>query len=219
MREWVGRAWPILLIGVLLYMAVGIWLLGGQIGYLAARVRTQQSSLSEFWAAGARAFWPLLGASLLMLVAFGGLALIVVGGAALSTAMPGWLLAILLVILWIALVWVAIRLAFWFIAIVVDHAGPVGGFRASVRATRGYWWRLFGLILLLALISFGVQLPFGLLEGVGRLVGGAAALVTRVVGAVGGGIANVYVGFVFTAAFIRFYEDAKGETLNTSGSV
>jgi len=219
-REWVGRAWPILLIGVLLGLAVSTWLAGAQIGYLAARVRTQQSSLSQFWAAGARAFWPLLGVLFLMLVAVGGLALIMGWGiAALGAAIPGWLLAILLVILWIALVWVAIRLAFWLIAIVVDRTGPVGGLRASLRATRGRWWQLFGLILLLILISIGVRFPFGLLEGLGRLAGGAAMLATQLVGGVVGGVANVYLSFMFMAACIRFYEDAKGETLNTSVSV
>lgn len=217
-QEWVGRAWPVLLVGVLLFVAVSIWLFGGQIGYLAQRVMTQQSSLSQFWTAGARAFWPLLGASLLMFVAFGGLALLVGVGAAPRAAVPDWFLAVLVVILCVALVWVAIRLAFWFIAIVVDRTGPIGGFRASLRATRGRWWRLFGLILLLTLISIGVQLPLGLLEGLGRLAGGAAMLATQLISGVVGGIAKVYLGFASLAAFIRFYEDAKAATASTSGS-
>jgi hypothetical protein len=214
-QEWLGRAWPILLILFLLFVAVSVWLLGAQTGYLAKRVMTQQSSLGEFWAAGARAFWPLLGAWGLILLALGAIGLVVWGVAALSAAMPGWLLTILLVILWIGLMWLAIRLAFWLIAVVVDHVGPLGGLRASLRATRGHWWRLFGLLAIWLLIGFGVQLPLELLQELGNVAGGALALVAGLTGAVVGGIANVYLGFASLAAFIRFYEDTKPAPVST----
>ena len=212
-REWTGRAWPVLLVGVLLLVAVSIWLLGGQIGYLAKRVITQQSSLAEFWAAAKRSFVPLLGASGLMVVvvvvAFGVVALLVWGIAILLTNAPIWVSVIWRYLLWGAFIWVAIRLAFWLIAIVVDRAGPVGGLRASLRATRGRWWRLFGLVVLWVLISFGVQLPFGLLQELGNVTGGTLALIAGFISTVAGGIANVYITFASLAAFIRFYEDAK----------
>ena len=67
-----------LLLVALCAVAAFLWLYGGQIGYLAQRVTTQQASLSTFWAAGGRAFWPLVGASLLALLVFGGALLAVV---------------------------------------------------------------------------------------------------------------------------------------------
>jgi hypothetical protein len=209
---WLGRAWPILGILILLYLAAGTWLLGGQIGYLTARVRTQSGGLSEFWAAGARAFWPLLGASGLMVLGLLLAVLIVGAAAALAATAVRWLAAVLIGLLWIGFVWAAVRLAFWLVAVVADRVGPVGGLRASLRATRGHWWRLFGLLALWILISLGAQLPFGVLEWVGQLIGGAVEAVAQAISAVVGGIASVYISFASLAAFIRFYEDTKAAT-------
>lgn len=216
-REWFQRAWPVLLLVALLAVAAFLWLYGGQIGYLAQRVTTQQASLSTFWASGGRAFGPLVGASLLSLLIFGGALLVVVllTGIVASFAgpTPHWALVTVAVLFYLTLfigwVWLSIRLAFWFISIVVDRLGPLAGLRTSFRATRGRWWKVFWLSGLLGLIGIGVWLPFGLLEAVGNMVGGRAGPLISIISSLLNGVANLYVGFAYTAALIRFYEDTK----------
>ncbi|MBI2496287.1 MAG: hypothetical protein HYW10_07015 [Candidatus Omnitrophica bacterium] len=215
--EWFGRSWPVLVLCALFLIAASIWLYGGQIGYLAKRVTSQHASVSEFWVEGTRAFWALLGASLLGVLLFGGgvlgIVLIAAVGSAMSSATPQWLLVLLGVVFYAAAfggwIWLGVRLVFWFVAIVGDRVGPLAGFQASFRATRGRWWRAFGLVVLFVLIALGCWLPFGLLEAIGNLAGGQAALVAGLVSQVGSSVANLYVGFVSLAGFIRFYEDTK----------
>lgn len=215
---WFGRAWPVVLFCAVLFLAVGTWLSGGQIGYLAKRLLTGQAGLSEFWIVGARAFWPLLGATILGFLIIGGIALGVILivawlGSVLSTTLPVWLLRVLGLLTGaaalIGLIWLVVRLSCWPIAIVQDRVGPIAGLKASARATRGHMWFVIGLGLLLWLISVGVWLPFGVVEFLGGSLGGAAAAAMSLIGRLLGGVANLYAGFVSLAAFIRFYEDAK----------
>ena len=215
--EWFGRAWPVLLLCVLAVMAANLWLFGGQVGYLAKRVTTQQARIAEFWITGTRSFGSLLLGSLVSLLVLGGMllvsVLIAMAFSALSKTLPAGVLVVLGLILGFAilggLIWLFVRLSFWFIAIVVDRLGAVAGFKASLRATRGRWWQVAGLGLLVVLISWGAWLPFGLLEWLGHVIGGAASIIFGILGNVLGVAASLYAGFVALASFIRFYEDTK----------
>jgi len=213
---WVGRAWPVLLLVLLCMVSLGLWLQGGQIGYVAQHVRTAQASLPDFWRAGTKAFVPLLGtwgiglAAGIVLTLMGALAVWLL---ALLGAVAGWLAGLVGVVAGVAavagLVWLGVKLVFWYIAVVVDGAGPINGLKRSFHLTRGYWLPLFGLGVILGLISFGLQVGFGLVEGVGGLAGGLAATVFSVLSNVLGAVANLYLGFFGIAAFVRFYEDIK----------
>ena len=166
-------------------------------------------------AAGTRAFWSVLGAIGLMLLALVLVSLVVqvVGAvAALAGSAAKWLSAVVIVALWIGMVWAAIRLAFWLIAIVADQAGPVSGLRASLRATRGQWWRLFGLLAVWMLISIGARIPFVVLGMLGKIAGGSIQGAALLISGVGSVIAGTYLSFALLAAFIRFYEDTKAAT-------
>ena len=211
--QWFGRAWPALLIALLLAFAGNAWLNGGQIGYLAKQVTAQHAAVSEFWVAGSRAFLPLIGAWALSLLGMAGaiavLALVGTGLAALPEAARAVLGALIGFGFLAGFIWLIVRLAFWFIAIVVERIGPIAALKASFRVSRGRWWRLVGLGLLMALVSYAAWVPFGLLEWVGTLIGGGAAVALSLVGNVGGIVASLYVGFVALAAYLRFYEDAK----------
>jgi hypothetical protein len=211
--QWFGRAWPALLIALLLALAGNVWLNGGQIGYLAKQMTAPPARVSEFWVAGSRAFVPLIGAWALSLLGIAGavavLALIGVVLAALPEAARAVLGALIGLGFLAGFVWLIVRLAFWFIVVVVERAGPVAALKASFRVSRGRWWRLVGLGLLTALISYAAWVPFGLLEWVGTLIGGGAAVALGLVGNVGGIVVSLYVGFVALAAYLRFYEDAK----------
>lgn len=211
--QWFGRAWPMLLIALLLAAAGNVWLNGGQIGYLAKQVTAPPARVSEFWAAGTRAFLPLIGAWALSLAGVAAIVGILALVAALLALLPEAARAVLgtlvTVGLLIGFIWLVVRLAFWFIAIVVDRLGPIAAFKASFRASRGRWWRLVGLGLLMALISYVAWLPFALVEWLGNRIGGGAAVALGLIGNIGGILASLYVGFVALAAYLRFYEDAK----------
>ena len=214
MREWLGRAWPVIAVALLFMLAANVWLSGGQIAYLNAQLGHPPAKLSVFWQEGTRAFGRLLGAEALSMLAGAVLVLLLaLAMGALSPLPPavrnvfGFLmLAVLLVVG----VWLVVRLSFWFITVVVDGVGPVAGLKASWRATRGRWLKTAGLGLLVGFLSFGVSLVFRLIEWLGSLIGGSAAVMLGAAGALAGLVASLYVGFVALAAFVQFYRDAKG---------
>ena len=220
--DWLGHAWPILLICLLLVVAVSTWLNGGQIGYLTQLVRQQPAKLSDLVASGNRSFGALLVGSLLSMggIALVGVLMIIVAlvtakvGAASSqvAGVIGFMLAAAAIV---GLVWVGIRLVLWFVAIVVDRLGPIAGLRASFRTTRGLWWKTAGLLALFTLIFLGVALVIGLAEGLSNVVGGAAGSALGLISNLLRLVANFYLGFAMTAALIRFYEDTKSAAAST----
>lgn len=217
--EWLGRAWPVLLIAFLMALVAGVWLYGGQVGYLATRIRGTPTGVSTFWQSGTQAFGSLLVASLLAFAAVLGASLLVAAlGFVLSLLPPavGGALGILLILALVAaLAWLIVRVAFWAVAIVVDRLSPIAGLRASFRVTKGRWSKTFGLVALAALITMGAGLPFALLEAVGNLMEGTVGRVIVFLINFVGSLVGVYIGFATTAAYIRFYEDAKGTPTST----
>ena len=218
--EWFGHAWPLLLVTFLLVAAGNLWLTGGRIGYVAKRVTSGQTSVSEFIASGGRAFLPLLGGTGLSLAAAAVLmlagVLLAVALSALGGSAPAWLGIILgiigvvlLIAIFVSLIWLMVRLSFWFVAIVADRLGPMAALRRSFRVTRGRWWQILGLALVASAISFSVWLPLGLLEWLGGLMGGTGAAIVGVVVNLAGLIAGLFLGFAMLGAYVRFYEDAK----------
>jgi len=213
-REWLGHAWPMVGLVVLLVLAAGAWLYGGQIGYLTARLRGQPATASTFFASGTTTFWPVLGSSLLSLAVTGGMGLaiglVVLVFSGLPIAVSRVLNVIVVVAGVVAVVWVLVRLSLWFVAVVVDQRGPLGGLRASVEATRGKWWKTFGLLALLGVIGMSATVALNLLAGLGAVLGGpGGAVLQAVVTILQMLIVNLYLGFAITAALIRFYEDTK----------
>lgn len=221
MAEWLGRHWPVLLVLAVallsLLVAGSTWLNGGQVGYVAQRVMTGRATIAEFFAAGTRAFWPLLGSSGLGLL--GGLVVALVGGGLVWVVSvlpaPEWgkvLLGVLFGLVGlVGVLWLAVRLLFWPIGIVMDRLGPIGGIRASLKASRGHGWRVLGFLLLWLLIGLGVWLPFGILEEVLKRVeepGGGIVAVTLGMTLVRW-VVDLYIGFAFLGACVRWYEDAK----------
>lgn len=212
--EWLGRAWPMVGLVALLVLAAGAWLYGGQIGYLAARLRGQPATVATFFASGTTAFWPVLGSSLLSLAITAGAALVIALVAVLLSALPTTVAGVVGVVLVAAgvaaLAWALVRMAFWFVAVVADQRGPLGGLRASFEATRGKWWKTFGLLALLVVIGMSATVVFNLLAGLGAVLGGSGGAVLQIVVTILQVLlVNLYLGFAITAALIRFYEDAK----------
>ena len=218
-ESWFRRAWPLLLIALLLFIAANVWLTAGQIAYLVKGVITGTARIGEFWTAGRDAFGSLLGAWCLAIFGVGGLALcLALLGfvmSLISGAVPRWLSAIIGALLGVTLfagmIWLAVRLLFWFIAVVMDRLGPVAGLKASWRATQGRWWRAAGLGLAVMALSFLVSAAFGLIEWVGGRLGAGLGPMLVLLSNVAGIIANLYLGFWVTGAFVRYYADLKAD--------
>jgi glycerophosphoryl diester phosphodiesterase family protein len=71
-------------------------------------------------------------------------------------------------LLFIPFVFLAVKWSVTFAAIVSERAGPFAGLGRSWELTRGHWWRTFGTLLVLALISF--VLYFLVIAGLGGLI-------------------------------------------------
>lgn len=209
--EWLGRAWPVVLLVLGLFLAANAWLAGGQIGYLSKIVQDGSARLAEFWQAGMRAFPALLGAWLLTLGAALVGMLVIVLLSLIANAVPAVVGAVfgLLMALGatVALVWLAVRLVFWYPAIVIARTGPVAGLKASFRASRGRWWSLCGLIALLGAIFFGISMLLAVIEGLANTAGGGAGRGLGIAVNLLGAAVNFYLGFVSIAAVLRFYAD------------
>lgn len=212
--SWLGRAWPLITLMVAVFMVGTSWLYGGQLGYIVKQVREEASPVSELWRAGTRALGPMLAGSLLSLLASAVVALVI--------GLIGWVVSLLPQVLGmvlgllllasalVAVVSVLVSVTFWFIAIVADRLGPLGGLKTSFRIVRGRWWKTCGLLGCLMLIALALALPLGILNGIGNAVGGVGGVglvfLSSMLQLL---VVNLYLGFVFSAASLRYYEDAK----------
>lgn len=84
-------------------------------------------------------------------------------------------IGILLIPAFIALVipgvWLAVKLSMAFPAIVFERAGPLAGIGRSWTLTRGAWWRTFGTLVVIFLITWVMQIVLAAIAG--GIAGGA----------------------------------------------
>jgi hypothetical protein len=73
-----------------------------------------------------------------------------------------------LILILIPGIFLAVKWSMTFPAIVAERAGPFAAMRRSWQLTRGHWWRTFGTLLVVVLISF--VLAFAILVGFGAAV-------------------------------------------------
>lgn len=216
-NEWFKKSWPVLMLCLLLLVAASIWLSGAQIGYLVQQVRSANSSWSGFVSSGSRNFLPFLGGWVLSLLGFAAvllsIGLIVALVNVIPDAVPRAVTAILVFLLGggvtVAVIWALIRISFWFIAIVADQLKPLDALKSSFKATHKRWWRVAGLSLVLAALTYAVWIPSALLEWAGNAIGGPLGAGVGLIGTLSGVLGSLYLGFLSLAASIRFYEDAK----------
>jgi hypothetical protein len=207
MGEWSSRAWPLLFLLLLVVVLVNVWLTGGQIGYMGARVSGRPAPLPLFWQEASQAFVRLLAAwGLLLVVA------LPVGALTgfLVSALPEGLGTFLMLVIRLAFVAISAWLSFWFIAVVVDRLGPIAGLKAGFQVGRQHVAKTIGLGFLIGLIFVGVSLAVNVVTAGTLIVGGGLAGFLLVVTVLAGFLASFFVTFASIASFIRFYQDAKG---------
>lgn len=121
-----------------------------------------------------------------------------------------------------AFVWIAVKLTVAPAAIVIEELGALDGIRRSWSITRGNWWRIFGILLVVSLlvsvivqiVLIPVSLVSGLFTGVvaphdaagqAPTIGVAVAVATAVVSALAGAV-----GFAFqTSVMALLYMDLR----------
>ncbi len=214
--EWLNRAWPLLVVAFIFAMLVGFWLNGGQIGYVGQLEATGKSNLPAFWASASKSFVPLLGAwgisttGVIVVAGVIGLFGLLLGSLG---ALPGALLVILTLVFGVAatggLVWLAVRLVFWFPAIVLDGVGPITGLKTSLSVTRGRWLQIFLLGLVAGLISLALGLVLQVFGAITGVIPGIFGTIVGFIFGLVGLAANLYLGFALLAAYVHYYRAFK----------
>jgi hypothetical protein len=152
--------------------------------------RGEQTSIRRGYAEAGRRFWSLLGAALLVLLAIIGLYLVSIP--LLVTMVVGWLVVPIGLIVWFVnpaarrpwLKWAIILctplgLAIYFFglwslyiqSVVIEGLGPVDALRRSKQLVQGYWWRVFGTVVLMSILVGILQaIPQYLFAAIGGVI-------------------------------------------------
>jgi MFS family permease len=146
---------------------------GAMVVPVARSILNRRTGFRQMWLLARGRAWALMrmagiaaGAGILAMALFAAVAILLVSTAgALSFAVVFPLgLAFLA-----AFMWVAVKLSVAPAAIVIEELGALDGIRRSWSITRGHWWRIFGIILVVALlvgvIAQIVMIPVSLLSG------------------------------------------------------
>src|SRR5439155_17274814 len=74
------------------------------------------------------------------------------------------------IVAFIAYLYINVRLQLVVPAVMVESLGPVQALRRSWRLVQGYWWRTFGLVILLAILSSVITAgPAYLVQGISAI--------------------------------------------------
>jgi hypothetical protein len=135
----------------------------------------RRPGIGEVWSRARGRLWALLGVTILVLLAVGGVGVACVLPGVLLAVAGGGLGAVLLIVAGalaaVALCfWIAIRLLFAPPTVLLERSGVLASMGRSWRLVKGSWWRCFGVWLLAQLLgsvlSGVLQLPLLILAGV-----------------------------------------------------
>ena len=216
-EQWFLRIWPVVMLMVLFLILAGIFLYGGQIGYLTKQIRGEPAKTSDFMTAASKSFIPLVGVYLLSFALIGAPLLVGGGLIALSakifpTAFSILLSAVFIVSVLVLFAWLGVRLVFSGLAVPADHIGPIESLKTSFRITKGRFWNVVLFSVVLNLISLAVDVSFRLLNWIGGFMGGALIFILAFL-SIGIGI---YLAFLKEAATIFYYDEAKPITTGSA---
>jgi hypothetical protein len=154
----------------------------------------RKMSMGEAWRLGAPRLPAILGAIILSGLCILGvwvaltvivivLALVHLGAGAVAIGILGGIAALCVT------VWLGIKFSLAVPIVVLEHEGPVNALRRSWRLVSRSWWRVFGVLLLAAIIviiaGLVLQVPFALLEALAGGSGGMLGVAgTRTAGAI-----------------------------------
>jgi Membrane domain of glycerophosphoryl diester phosphodiesterase len=174
------------LVAIVLTIFVQLLLTGVLTAVIGRSVLGHRITAGEAWQIARPRLLALLGASVLAFLAVLGpwlaLALVIValavghapGGLIALVTVPGFIAALIFDVL------LYIRFSMSAPVVVLERQGPTAALGRSWRLVRGSFWRVFGILLLTALIvviaASVLRLPFGIISGVFSSGGGASPL-------------------------------------------
>lgn len=156
-------ALPLILLLLIPVVVLSIW---GNLTINILALRRERVIGSAFRAA-ARRILPLIGATLLLgLAAFVAIIPMVAIAGIGSGAPHLGLFALLFLILWLAFVFIAIRLMLMTPVAAAEPLGPIGIVRRSWQLTSGHFWKLLGFLFLLMLVLIVFAMVVGAIGGI-----------------------------------------------------
>ncbi|WP_045729758.1 glycerophosphoryl diester phosphodiesterase membrane domain-containing protein [Pseudarthrobacter chlorophenolicus] len=231
-----GFAGAILVVSILT-LVISAVLQGAMVVPVARSILNRPTGFRQMWALAKSRAGALIGLAALLVAAvlfaflvFGGVAVALIAG---TDRAAGALFLIPLVPAFIAVfAWIAIKVMVAPAAVVIEEVGPIAALRRSWQLTRGNWWRIFGMTLVVSLlvgvISQVVMIPVSLLTsflgtvvsphgGSGQDAGMAVAvgIATAVLGALVGALGYAFQTSVMSLLYmdLRMRKDGLDLTL------
>jgi len=170
LTEWiiVGTEWIIagLIILVVANILGGILVVGALIHAVSEQYLRQRISIGQAYGFAWRRLGAMIGASVLAFLAIGGIILVSVLVATFSWV--GW---IVVVIGSCASIYLMVRWAFILPAALLEGLGPTAALSRSSGLVKKNWWRVLGIMLVVALISGAISAILGMIPVVGAIIG------------------------------------------------
>ncbi|MDQ0574725.1 hypothetical protein [Agromyces albus] len=155
----VGGFILLMLVPVAITLVAGAFLQGVMVLEVASGTLGERLGFGALWRRTAKRIWPLIGWTALVaaavLAAIAALVGIIVVAAGISpTALGVSILVAVLLGLGLAVLgaWIGVKLSLVPSVIVLEHAGLGAAIRRSWQLTDGYYWRTFGILLLVSVI-------------------------------------------------------------------
>lgn len=125
-------------------------------------------TFSDVWGDARPRFVPLLGLTLLLpLISVAVMVVGILPGVLIGDAAGASLVVVGGIAATVVMVWLIVRFSLAYSALMLERQGVMASLRRSARLVRGAWWRIFGILLLTALLTFivvlVVSLPFVIL--------------------------------------------------------
>lgn len=154
-----GGFFLLMLVPVAITLVAAAFLQGVMVLEVASGTLGERLGFGALWRRTAKRIWPLIGWTALvaaaLIAAIAALVGIIVVAAGISpTALGVSILVAVLLGLGLAVLgaWIGVKLSLVPSAIVLEHAGLGTAMRRSWRLTDGYYWRTFGILLLVSVI-------------------------------------------------------------------
>lgn len=166
-----------LIILVVAHILGGILMGGALIHAVSEQYLRQRISIGQAYGFAWRRLGAMIGASVLAFLAIGGIIAVSVFVATFSWV--GWILVVVLVVVSsCASIYLMVRWSFIFPAALLEGLGPTAALSRSSGLVKKNWWRVLGIMLVVALISVPISAILGMIPTVGTLI--ASILVTPI---------------------------------------
>ena len=214
MKVWMKQSWPTISACIVLGGIPGLWFGAGVLGCLAIKIRGRTINIKEFKTQANRFFLPYLNVTIMICAA---------AGAAFGILMSGFYILRYVTVLntlfdrlvWVLLcvgtfIWVSNRLSLWTPALALENSngssnkyGPIESMESSFEMSKGYWWRLAGIIFI---PGFIVQFFFRAIGFLGLLSGTGTG---HYIGLSVYAVVKFYLSFVILASRFVFYQERR----------